>query len=447
MNLQPLPLLAGIAALLAHSAPAGRVYYNDQPGSGAGTIRSVGLDGSTPGVVKTYAFATSLRGIGWHRASGRIFVLDNTAKVIRSILPNGTGELNVASVDASLLGSDLDVDDVENKIFWAETNTSGVGNGFIRSSNVDGSGFATAVTTLPGSDQSPYFLYLDRVGGFIYWGVNEALGNNNNPTTFRRATFAGAIDPGFGITTQSRSRDIVIDSNTATAYWADRQSGAIWRRPVAGGINEILISGLNAPHGVALDPVARKIYWADTGQRGSGLQPSARRVSRCNLDGPNLEFETLTASDGSNEPWDLTIDLSSPTYADWIARFFQVSSPLRGQLDDADGDGTANLLEYAFDTHPRGPMPGSSAMPQPKAVGSGIQFPRRKVSPLTYRTEVSTNLTIWNYNGDGSGQTWTVDESPTSIDAEMETATVTAGPALAGAAKVFFRVRVLTNEP
>jgi hypothetical protein len=415
------------------------VYYTDQPTGAPGSVISVKLDGSATSNVVTYPGTPSLRGIAWHRASGRIYVLDNDAKMIRSILPNGSSQLDVAPVNAAFLGSDLEVDDIAGKIFWAETNTGTTGDGFIRSANLDGTSVATAVAAGPGSE-SPYFIFVDRPAGFIYWGVNQAVSGQNNPTTFRRASFAGVIDLTFSITTQSRSRDIAVDPRTSIAYWADRQSGIIFKRELTGFFNEVVISGMNAPHGVAIDSKARKVYWADTGQRGAGSGLSARRVARCNFDGN--EFEALTSTTGLNEPWDLALDLSCPTFADWRSRFFTTTSPLRNQTDDADDDGGENLAEYAFDSNPRdgGDIGG------PRADGNGIRFPRRRISTLTYRVEVSTDFVTWRYNGDTSGQTWTNESAVVPIDDEMDEVEIEPGAALAGAEQLFYRLRISTSE-
>jgi hypothetical protein len=434
----PPAFIIAFALVMPSVATASRLFYTDQPAGSPGSIMSVGLDGSSPSTVVTFPGSPNLRGIGWHRASGRIFVLDNGAKIIRSIFPNGSSQMDVTAVSSTMLGSDLEVDDTTNKIFWSETNTS-IGPGFIRSVNPDGTDVATVVTAGNGSE-SPYFFFLDRPGGFIYWGSSQALSGQNDPTTYRRASFAGVVDPVFGITTPTRSRDIVVDPTTSVAYWADRQQGAIFKEPVSGGIREIVISGLNAPHGLVFDQKARKLYWVDTGQRGSGAGSSSRRAARCNFDGS--ESENLTEPTGLNEPWDLTLDLSCPTYADWRARFFRVVSAFRDQSDDADQDGLENVLEYAFDSHP---LDGAS-LSGPTPLANGISYPRRRVSPLTYRVEVSTDMATWRYNGDASGQIWTVEDSVTPIDAEMDTVVVEPAAELSGAPQLFYRIKVLSSE-
>jgi hypothetical protein len=167
MRCCPGPLIALVFAIPS-LAFAAKVYYSDQPTGSPGSIISVGLDGTGLTTVVTYPGTPNLRGIAWHRASGRIYILDNGAKMIRSIFPNGSSQMDVASVDPTLLGSDLEVDDSAGKIFWSETRTGSASNGFIRSANLDGTNVATAVAAGTGSE-SPYFIFVDRPAGFIYW--------------------------------------------------------------------------------------------------------------------------------------------------------------------------------------------------------------------------------------------------------------------------------------
>jgi hypothetical protein len=105
-------------------------------------------------------------------------------------------------------------------------------------------------------------------------------------------------------------------------------------------------------------------------------------------------------------------------------------------------------MEYAFDGHPRlvGGS-GSTAKIAPQVTGNGIRYPRRRTSPLGYRVEVSTDLQTWNFNGDGSGQTWTTESAVTRVDAEMDEVTIAPTAALATAPKLFYRVRVSSTEP
>ena len=422
-------LLFGIAALLlgADSANAARVFFADQPAGTAGSLMSVNCDGTDQRPVITAPGVSDFRGVAYHPPSGRVYYLDNgAAKRIYSILPDGTGQQEVLLLTAAF-NSDLEVD--TNMLYWSET-----ASGTIQRANLNGSNIVTAVSPGTGTFTAPYFMFLDPEGGYIYWGVTS---ESSTPSNFRRATFTGAIDPNFSITSPTRSRDIAIDPATQTAYWCDRQTGGIYRRALAGGANETVIGNMNAPHGIALDLEAQKIYWADTGARGnppSGLSP--RRVARCNFDG--TEFENLSTPTATSEPWDLALDLSSRTYPDWRTRFFSTTTPNALPAEDADGDGAPNLLEYAMGTHPR----QAASIPHLTAEAMEMRYTRRNAADLTYRIEVSTDLITWHYNDEPGGGIWVVQTSITPLTADLSSVTVRAGPALDGATRVFFRLRV-----
>ncbi len=411
-----------------------RLYFSDQPAGSPGYLVSVALNGTDQRTVTIVSNAPDLRGVAYHRQSGRVYFLDNGVnKRIYSILPNGTDQQEVVPVNATLINSDLEIDEAAGKLYWSEANAGTTGNGFIRRANLSGTGVETVITTDPGVTTSPYFIFLDPAGGFIYWGVLSA---GSGPSSYRRATFEGVVDPAFLITTTSRTRDIAVDSRAGMAYWCDRQTGTLFKRLLSGGVNQTLISGMNAPHGIALDLEAGKVYWADTGARGSppsGLSP--RRVARCNLDGS--EFENLSTPLTASEPWDLALDLGSPTYADWQSRFFSLNTPESGPEDDADGDGAKNLLEYAMGTHPR----KGTDIPAIALEGTSVRYTRRVGSDLQYRVEVSTDLPAFHHNADGSGLVWTMETGVTPLTTELETVVVAPGPALASASNVFFRVR------
>jgi hypothetical protein len=277
-------------------------------------------------------------------------------------------------------------------------------------------------------------MFVDAPGGYLYWGVSST---GSVPSSYFRATMAGVIDTNWSISTPTRTRDLAVDPTTATVFWCDRQMGTIYQRSVTGGVNLTVISGMNAPHGLALDVEARKVYWADTGARGSGpFNTSARRVARCNFDGS--EFENLSTPTAASEAWDLALDLASPNYGDWRTRFFSTNSPTAGPADDADGDGASNLLEYALGTHPR----NAASVPRIAATGTGLQYTRRRGSDLAYRIEVSSDLAAWHHNQDGTGLEWTTEVQVTVVDADYETVRITSGPALNGASRAYFRARV-----
>lgn len=428
---KPGSILAAFAFLVAGQCAFGaRVYFTDQPSGAAGSVMSVAPNGTDQRTVISVSSTPDLRGIAYHSGLGRIFYLDNgAAKKVYSILPDGTGQQEIVTLGGTF-NADLELDEAAGKIYWAETS-----NGAIMRANVNGTTVESAVAPGVGDFTAPYFFFVDAVGGHVYWGVP---GSGSISSSFRRATLAGVIDPDFSITSPTRTRDIAIDSVSGTAYWCDRQTGTLYRRAVSGGVNQTVIPGMNAPHGIALDVEAGKVYWADTGQRGnppSGLSP--RRVARCNFDGSEFENISTPPPATLSEPWDLALDLSSRTYAEWRTRFFSISTPNSEPGDDADGDGAVNLLEYAMGTHPR----RAASVPRLVSEGTDMRYTRRRGSNLSYRVEVSTDLSTWRYNGDGGG-VWVIQSPGTPLSTELESVAARGGSALAGAGRVFFRLRV-----
>jgi hypothetical protein len=411
--------------LLTQSAHGARVFFTDQPPNVPGYVVSVNCDGTDQRTVTTASGVSDFRGIAYHASSNRVYYLDNgPAARIYSMMPDGTGQQDVLALTNSF-NSDLEVD--AGMVYWSET-----GSGTIKRANLNGSDIQTAVAPGTGTFTAPYFFFLDTNGGYIYWGVTS---ESSTPSLFRRATFAGEIDSNFFLSSPTRTRDIAIDSTTATAYWCDRQTGRIYKQGLTAELYEIVIGNMNAPHGIALDVEAQKVYWADTGARGSGSGLSARRVARCNFDGS--EFENLSTPTPTSEAWDLALDLSSRTYADWRTRFFSTTTPSAEPMEDADADGAVNLLEYAMGTHPQ----QATSIPRLVAEGTQMRYVRRTGSNLSYRVEVSSDLTTWHYNGDGGG-VWVLEISNTPVRPELNSVTVRGGSALAGATQVFFRLRV-----
>lgn len=79
-------------------------------------------------------------------------------------------------------------------------------------------------------------------------------------------------------------------------YWTDGTDNAISRATFNGDdVVKLISTGLDRPDGIAIDPVERKMYWAEKGGR----------IQRANLDGSNVEL--LVNAGGT--PRDVALDL------------------------------------------------------------------------------------------------------------------------------------------
>jgi hypothetical protein len=411
-------LRGGLAALLMPlPLSAGRLYYVNQPENQAGKVQAAALDGGGHTTILTASVVTDLRGLAVDPVTDTFFLAWSeqdaslnrlNVSLRRYPAAGGEGTVMASFPDNTFLG-DVEWEGGSGWVYFSRTLDHGLWK--IRP---DGSQ-ASLVLTHTTAQDGPYFLGLDPDGGFAYWGVLTNPGDTG--TAYSRGQLDGTPDAAFSLVTPSRTRDIAVDAGWpgTRLFWNDRQNGATYWRAVAGGAVGTARTGMNAPHGLALDLEAGKAYVADTGKRGSGSQPSAHRVVRFNIDGSGT-MEFLSPSDVVAEPWDLAIDLTSVSYADWRTRFFAVTSVAGGPDDDADGDGSANFAEYAFFTNPLvRDAYRSTVQPMP----GGIRYARRRTSDVTLRVEVSSDLANWHWNGDGSGTVWTV-ETPVPRDDDSE---------------------------
>lgn len=430
-----------VSALAALQVEGARVFYINQPENGFGRINAVRPDGSGHTTLLTTTTVTDLRGIAVDPVGDRLFyahadsdpTLARTQVSIRTLASTGGADSIIATFPDGTFISDVEWDEVNGRIYFAQTSDLQ-----LRRVKPNGTELAT-VLTHTAAGQGPYFFGLDLVANDAYWAV-VTVPNETNTGYSRGSLTTGQVDPNFTLVTPSRTRDIAVDhtGTEARLYWCDRQNGAVYNRLASGGTVLTSRTGLNAPHGLVLDIEAGKGYVADTGKRGNNpTQPSAHRAVRFDLDGSGaLEF--LSPIDTSAEPWDIAIDTTSASYADWRTRYFSTTAPNSGPTEDADGDGRANVFEYAFFSHPGKADAHRQAV---SAVPGGFRFARRLVSDLTLRVEVSADLQTWHWNGDTAGAVWTTETGSASRDADSEWVTVLPAGAFVGAPNLFFRLR------
>ena len=134
--------------------------------------------------------------------------------------------------------------------------------------------------------------------------------------------------PGFPIVVQSymTAAGIDVDCFRGKLYWTDTTGSAILRGEYEGGKPEIFLGetdGLQFPEGIAIDWLARNVYWADSGKR---------TINVANLDtkGTKVLFdETL------KNPRGVAVDPSTSRlfWTDWERKHARIESAF---LDGSD---------------------------------------------------------------------------------------------------------------
>lgn len=139
-----------------------------------------------------------------------------------------------------------------------------------------------------------------------------------------------------------------------------------------------------------------------------------------------------------------------PEYMAWLTSHFAstgdpaTKASIWGPYADADGDGRANIMEYALGTDPNDSSDASDGTTQALADdGSGDTYLYysylylRNEPSLTYTLESSTDLHTWN-----SGPTWFQFVSDAVIDASYSQATYKALPSTTVEPSLFVRLSV-----
>lgn len=385
-----------LASLGLECACAGHVYWTDRR-SGQTAIRRMGFDGSAPTTgTPLLPVSGDPRGMAVDAAGSRFF-FGNGTQIWRAQL-DGTG--GAAAVTAQSALRDVLFRRDLNALLWGDETA-----GMVR--RADAASFAlSGAPDWPKPATGAYYVEVAAKFGRVIWG-------DSNSTIYavplEGSTASTPLKTGL-----QGLRGIAFDPLTSHLYWCERDAKAVKRAPLtetAGvlslGAAQVVYGGLDTPHGLALDVLARKLYWTDTGTN-SGTGAGDSGVSRGDMDPPFGPQEILIGAANASEPpatvfatqaWDVDLDRMATTYAAWVARFFPRNAPAaQTALDaDPDQDSHTNLQEYVLGANPLRLETGSLV----KAAwtdqhGVTVMYRRRRnVTDAEHRVEISADLLSW----------------------------------------------------
>jgi DNA-binding beta-propeller fold protein YncE len=251
-------------------APGARALYWVDSGNDA--VWTAAIDGRSRRRLAMMPDPSFLRCIVVDGAGGKIYYSDSGLKRIQRANLDGSGvEDVVTGLDAPV---GLAVDGAAGKLYFADQGAAPV----IFRANLDGSVREPIITA---GIMHPYGLVLDRAGGRLYFVDNEA-------DVIFRASLDGKVVERMAVAGLMAPIEIALDSQGGKLYWSDLGPPPRIRRANLDGtgvedvITQARSPGFSTPLGIAVDVLARKLYYVD----GGGSSQDGIRQSE--LDGAGI---------------------------------------------------------------------------------------------------------------------------------------------------------------
>jgi hypothetical protein len=362
-------------------------------------------------------------GIDLDPVSERIFYADNAGGVVASMRYDGSDHSILATgTNPQYLG-------VHNgRVYWTQFAQG------LFSANIDGSDLQHLVVL---ENRTTSALSIDGQRGYVYFAsANHNLDGVVGAGALYRVGLNGEnLTPLTNLPTQTYG--MTVDSVTNTLYGTSFTGNSIYTIDLNNPTNPpvVLIStGLVQPLGISLNNERTHLIWAE--RNNSSAASPVGLIRRAPLD--TLVVETLQSAEAA--PFGVAVMPDAPVvsegFASWIADQ-GVPAGQRGPQDDPDGDGVANLLEYALGGNPavanRDILPVQGTETVNGQTYLSIAFTKNaSASDVSLIVETSGDLITWN---SGTGHTVVVEETASA-------AIVRDAVALTDANRRFIRLRV-----
>jgi len=271
----------GDVAYLALDETTGQLYWADRL---EGRIQRTPADSSGP--VEDLHLRTLLapHAIALDPAAGHIYWTE-TGRVRRALLEGNA--IDAATIEDLITGltvaHGVAVDPVAGKLYWTNNHQD-----IIERADLDGSNRELVHNTL-----GPKELVVDPPTGEMYWVYGyRAGGHQGDRGGVRRSELDGGLVEDLVQSYSDLAGGIALDPVGEKVYWTDERarddpppagqaSTKVQRANLDGTeVEDLLTGGLVRPTGIAVDPAAGTLYWADA---------STGTISRANLDGSEAE--------------------------------------------------------------------------------------------------------------------------------------------------------------
>jgi hypothetical protein len=192
---------------------------------------------------------------------------------------------------------------------------------------------------------------------------------------------------------------VYLDTNSSGTFEpaADTLVGKVDNLVLTSGVLAFPFSPVS-PSSIQIPPATTRNYFVVAKIAGTGSSQAANTFRITHLskgtgrtvlrDATTTAILTTELSGNTNTASSLVSALPGPTYTDWSYLFFDSVGALNTlQAEDFDGDGTSNLLEFAFGTDP--------AVSQTNAVSVVLGALTQHGAPIAQATNTGTGV---NFN-------------------------------------------------
>ncbi len=191
-----------------------------------------------------------------------------------------------------------------NRVYWDNFNGTG-----IASANLDGSGGGDLNLTGRTTTNAPFGLAVDSTTGRIYWVADGDFGHGI--FSFANLDSSGGAGDlnvtGTGDTTNNAEPGgAAIDPIARRLYWADTNANKIsWAALDGSGGHDLTTPGVTVskPMGLAVDPALGKVYWAEFG--------ATNKIAFAKLDGSGGGELNTTGASPLSDPEGVAIDAAN----------------------------------------------------------------------------------------------------------------------------------------
>jgi DNA-binding beta-propeller fold protein YncE len=166
----------------------------------------------------------------------------------------------------------------------------------------------------------------------IYW-------TDSGCDRIQRSELDGSNVEDLVVTGLASPQGIALDAAGGKIYWVDAFNDTIQRANLDGSqVEDLVYTGLSAPRDIAINVAVGKMYWTDSG---------TDKIQRANLDGTNVQD---VISIGLLEPWGIAIDPAGKIYWTDAGTCKIQRADLDGtDIEDLVTTGLANPREIVLD--------------------------------------------------------------------------------------------------